>query len=103
MKIVGKIRKKLNEYFNTLFLFFRFLKFFVITIRNCDYNETSLKFAIDQFLWLGSEEMELGIQKRIGVYMVLQGNYNSSFNVTWNHGNIYLVWKLERNQPTIKY
>ena len=50
MKIVGKIRKKLNEYFNTLFLFFRFLKFFVITIRNCDYNETSLKFAIDQFL-----------------------------------------------------
>ena len=72
MKIKGKIRKKINEYFN-IYLF-RFLKSFVIAIWNSDYSDTLLNSAIDQFSWLGTEEMELDIQKWIGVYMALQGD-----------------------------
>ena len=47
MKIKGKIRKKVNEYFN-IYLF-RFLKSFVIAIWNCDYSDTLLNSSIDQF------------------------------------------------------
>ena len=72
MKIKGKIRKKVNEYFN-IYLF-RFLKSFVIAIWNSDYSDTLLNSSIDQFPWLGTEEMESDIQKWIGVYMLLQGD-----------------------------
>lgn len=72
MKIKGKIKKKINEYFN-IYLF-RFLKSFVIAIWNSDYSDTLLNSAIDQFSWLGTEEMESDIQKWIGVYMALQGD-----------------------------
>ena len=72
MKIKGKIRKKVNEYFN-IYLF-RFLKSFVIAIWNSDYSDTLLNSSIDQFSWIGTEEMESDIQKWIGVYMLLQGD-----------------------------
>ena len=72
MKIKGKIRKKVNEYFN-IYLF-RFLKSFVIAIWNSDYSDTLLNSSIDQFSWLGTDEMESDIQKWIGVYMLLQGD-----------------------------
>lgn len=72
MKIKGKIRKKLNEYFN-IYLF-RFLKSFMIAIWNSDYSDTLLNSSIDQFSWLGTDEMESDIQKWIGVYMLLQGD-----------------------------
>ena len=64
--------KKINEYFNIYLS--RFLKSFVIAILNSDYSDTLLNSAIDQFSWLGTEEMESDIQKWIGVYMVLQGD-----------------------------
>ena len=47
MKIKGKIRKNVNEYFN-IYLF-RFLKSFVIAIWNSDYSDTLLNSSIDQF------------------------------------------------------
>ena len=72
MKIKGKIRKKVNEYFNICL--FRFLKPFVIAIWNSDYSDTLLNSSIDQFSWLGTDEMESDIQKWIGVYMLLQGD-----------------------------
>ena len=72
MKIKGKIRKNVNEYFN-IYLF-RFLKSFVIAIWNSDYSDTLLNSSIDQFSWIGTEEMESDIQKWIGVYMLLQGD-----------------------------
>lgn len=46
----------------------------MIAIWNSDYSDTLLNSAIDQFSWLGTEEMESDIQKWIGVYMALQGD-----------------------------